>query len=104
MNLELVQRWLGLAGSWPPDHYTLLGLDRGRATPELVEQRALERMELLRRYQLLHAEEVTEGMNRLAQALNVLTDADARRAYDADLGLPPEVPPAPAAEPTPPPV
>jgi hypothetical protein len=42
-------------------------------------------MERLRRYQLTHAEQVTEGMNRLAQALVCLTDPVARTAYDAKL-------------------
>jgi hypothetical protein len=42
-------------------------------------------MEKLRRYQLAHAEQVTEGMNRLAQALVCLTDPVAKKAYDAKL-------------------
>jgi hypothetical protein len=44
-------------------------------------------MERLRMHQLRHPELVTEGMNRLAQALICLTDAGTRAAYDAELGL-----------------
>ena len=47
----------------------------------------MERMELLRSHQLLHPELVTEGMNRLAQALIALTDAVGKAAYDVELGI-----------------
>jgi hypothetical protein len=69
--------------SWPPDHYTLLGLAPGEADSGQVEQRVCERMEKLRPYQLTHTEQATEAMNRLAQALVCLTDPAARQAYDA---------------------
>jgi hypothetical protein len=82
--------WLGLPpGPWPPDHYALLGLAPGAGDPAAVEGRVLERMERLRPHQLLHPEAVTEGMNRLAQALVCLTDPAARAAYDRGLGLTP---------------
>ncbi|VTR98374.1 Uncharacterized protein OS=Pirellula staleyi (strain ATCC 27377 / DSM 6068 / ICPB 4128) GN=Psta_0831 PE=4 SV=1 [Gemmata massiliana] len=80
--------WLGLPpGAWPPDHYTLLGLERGAGDFADIESRVLDRMELLRRYQLLHPDPVTAGMNRLAQALVCLTDPTARAAYDRGLGI-----------------
>lgn len=70
MNLPLLQQWLGLpAGVWPPDDRTMLGLPPGPVDAALAEQNALVRMETLRPHQLLHPELVTEGMNRLAQAL-----------------------------------
>jgi hypothetical protein len=82
--------WLGLPpASWPPDHYTLLGLARGKGDVAEVEARVLDRMEQIRPHQLLHPELVTEGMNRLAQALICLTDSVARAAYDRSLGIPP---------------
>lgn len=88
MNWDLLHRWLRLPdGSWPPDHYTLLGLERGQGDAETVETHALERMEQIRPYQLMHDREVTEGMNRLAQAMICLTDPSARREYDRSLGL-----------------
>ncbi len=54
---------------WPPDDRVLLGLPPGPVDANLAEQNALARMETLRPHQLLHPELVTEGMNRLAQAL-----------------------------------
>lgn len=80
--------WLELPpGTWPPDHYTLLGLPPGRGDVAAIEERVMERMERLRPHQLKHPELVTEGMNRLAQALVCLTDRDARAAYDRSLKL-----------------
>jgi hypothetical protein len=81
MNPETIRAWLGLPdGPWPPDPHTLLGLRPGKLTADLVERRALERMELVRRYQLAHPDEATEAMNRLALALVALTDPSARAA------------------------
>ena len=71
--------------SWPPDHYTLLGLELGEVDSRQIEQRAQDRMEKLRPYQLTHTDQATEAMNRLAQALVCLTDPAARHAYDAFL-------------------
>jgi hypothetical protein len=44
-------------------------------------------MDRLRTHQLLYPELVTEGMNRLAQALICLTEPADRAAYNAELGL-----------------
>lgn len=108
VDYSLLRSWLGLPpGPWPPDHYTLLGLPLGRCEPAVVEPRVLERMDLLRRRQLLHPELVTEGMNRLAQALITLTDPVGKTAYDTQLGIPlPDAPtqqrpPAPSSRPAP---
>jgi hypothetical protein len=87
---SLLRSWLGLPhGPWPPNHYTLLGLPTGRCDPASVERLVLARMAQLRPHQLLHPELVTEGMNRLAQALICLTDPVARSVYDAELGVAP---------------
>jgi hypothetical protein len=84
MSHELICTWLGLEpGDWPPDHYRLLGLEPGESDTARIEQQVHDRLEAVRRYQLLHPELVTEAMNRLAQAYVCLTDPDARRAYDA---------------------
>src|SRR4051812_35759076 len=70
MNTELILEWLQLpAGPWPPETRTLLGLPSHPVSLAEAEQKALDRMELLRPHQLRHPELVTEGMNRLAQAL-----------------------------------
>lgn len=85
---NLVRTWLGLPpGSWPPDHYTLLGLPAGRSEAAAVEPLVLDRMDRLRQHQLLHPELVTEGMNRLAQALITLTDSLEKSSYDIELGI-----------------
>jgi hypothetical protein len=103
MSVELIGSVLGLPpGRWPPDHYTLLGLPPGETDAARVEERVLERMERLRRYQLAHPDAVTDAMNRLAQALVCLTDPAAKRAYDAALH-PAPAPEPPPTRPTPPP-
>lgn len=103
MSHELICTWLGLpADGWPPDHYNLLGLERGEANRDRIEQHVHEHLERVRRYQLAHPEQVTEAMNRLAQAFVCLTDPDAKRAYDATLGLAPTAPAAGAASSEPP--
>jgi hypothetical protein len=86
MNYEFICSCLQLSpADWPPDHYTLLGLEPGESDIRRIEQHAQERMEKLRRYQLRHADQVTEAMNRLAQALVCLMDPTAKKAYDARL-------------------
>lgn len=86
MNHDLICNWLGLPpGTWPPDHYTLLGLEPGEGSAARIEHHVHERMERVRRYQLANPDVATEAMNRLAQALVCLTDPAARRTYDAAL-------------------
>jgi hypothetical protein len=84
----LLPKWLDLPERpWPPDYYALIGLDRGAGLPDEIESRVLERLEKLRRYQLQHPEEATEGMNLLAKALDCLGDPTTRADYDRSLGL-----------------
>src|SRR5438270_8832841 len=84
MSSELICSALGVSPDrWPPDHYALLGLPVGDVDPAAVEERVLDRMERLRRYQLAHPDAVTDAMNRIAQALVCLTDPTAKAAYDA---------------------
>ncbi len=91
MNTELILTWLTLPpGPWPPDDRTLLGLPPGPPVVLDVEQRALAQMEKLRPHQLVHPDLVTEGMNRLAQALIGLTEEATRvatRPADAEIVL-----------------
>ncbi|HJZ92886.1 MAG TPA: hypothetical protein VKE40_18575 [Gemmataceae bacterium] len=99
MSHDKLRHWLKLTGGpWPPDHYALIGLKPGQGSAAEIESRILERLEMLRQYQLPHPDEATEGMNLLARALDTLTDPDARQAYDRSLGIKPA-----AAEPPPPP-
>src|SRR5262245_9912014 len=88
MARDLLCQWLDLPSDpWPPHHYALLGLEPGQGSNDEIEQRVLERMEKLRHYQLMHPEAVTQGMNLLAQAMNDLTDANVRAAYDRERGI-----------------
>ncbi len=109
LSHDRLRAWLGLSpGPWPPDHYALLGLAPGVGDLADIEGRVLDRMEVLRPHQLRHPELVTEGMNRLAQALVCLTDPVARAAYDGGLGIRPppfevveDEPPIPGGAPPP---
>ena len=60
-----------------------------------VERRALNLMARLRPHQLLHPELVTEGMNRLAQAMLAVTSFGVSKPTT----LPPKPPPTPAVPP-----
>jgi hypothetical protein len=83
MKHDKICAWLGLpAGAWPPDHYTLLGLNPGEKDVVRIEQHVHDRLAKLRCYQLSNPEQATEAMNRLAQAFMCLTDAEAKRTYD----------------------
>ncbi|HEY7428946.1 MAG TPA: hypothetical protein VH682_32245 [Gemmataceae bacterium] len=99
MDYDLICSWLGLPpGEWPPDHYRLLGLAAGESRAELIEQRVHERLDTVRRYQMMHPEQATEAMNRLAQAFVCLTEAASKTAYDAQLGISASPAPPPQAE------
>ncbi|QDU20430.1 hypothetical protein [Urbifossiella limnaea] len=90
MDHALLRSWLELpAGEWPPEPHVLLG---NPADPADAETRALDRMDRLRPYQLLHPELVTEGMTRLAQALIAFSEAPPR--YEFVEPLQPARPPA----------
>lgn len=95
MSYEHICTWLDLpAGSWPPNHYVLLGLTPGESDVERIEQKVHDRLLRLRSYQLNHPDQASEAMNRLAQAFMCLTDAEAKKIYDASLSSPKHVEPA----------
>src|SRR5579875_422024 len=88
MDYDVICSWLGLPpGTWPPDHYRLLGLQPGEDDTALIEQHVHERLDTVRRYQMTHPEQATEAMNRLAQAFVCLTDPSSKKSYDAQLGI-----------------
>jgi hypothetical protein len=103
MDYDLICSWLGLPpGEWPPDHYRLLGLEPGEDNAEVIEQRVHQRLDCVRCYQMMHPEQATEAMNRLAQAFICLMEPISKRAYDATLGvIPPAVPTETAPQPQP---
>ncbi len=91
MDYRAICRWLRLPdATWPPDHYTLLGLPRGESDLDEIESQAQERMAIVRCYQLSHPELATEALNRLAEAYACLTSLQTKRRYDAELGLDPD--------------
>jgi hypothetical protein len=84
MDYQLIATWLGLpAGSWPPDHYTLLGLPAGETNEARIEQQVHERLARVRCYQLCNPELATEAMKRIAQASDCLSNPKAKKAYDS---------------------
>lgn len=75
MDFNIIQGWLDLpAGNWPPDPYTLLGVQPGEKNLQRIEQQVQERLARVRGYQLSYPEQATEAMNRLAQAFWQLTE------------------------------
>ena len=87
MDTDLLLSWLRLpAGAWPAEDRALLGLPEGSVDAATAEQHALARMEWLRPHQLRHPELVSEGMNKLAQALiTFLTPASPEQPYQPSL-------------------
>jgi hypothetical protein len=84
MGHEDVCTWLGLPPeAWPPDYYTLLGLEPGDGDVARIEEHVHERLARLRSRQLQHPDQATEAMNLLARAFSCLTDPEAKKAYDA---------------------
>jgi len=103
MDHDLICSWLGLPpGTWPPDHYRLLGLPPGEDSAEVIERHVHERLDTVRCYQITHPEQATEAMNRLAQAFVCLTEPSSKKSYDAQLGIVARAPQPPAIQ-TPPP-
>lgn len=93
MNYALLREWLSLPpGSWPPTDRDLLGVAKeGAIDATTVELNALKRMDVLRPHQLRYPELVTEGMNRLAQALIAMTAGDVAPITEAPTKKPKKV-------------
>jgi hypothetical protein len=84
IDVQQICTWLGLPpGSWPPDHYTLLGLPPGEPDVERIEHQVHERLTRLRCYQLSNPALATEAMTHLAKAFDCLTTPERKKAYDA---------------------
>src|SRR5438094_900292 len=93
MDYARICGWLGMPnGEWPPDHYALLGVEKGEQDLTRLEAQVQERLRLVRSYQLSNPELATEAMNRLAEAFACLSDPAAKRHYDLQHGI--TVPPA----------
>lgn len=96
MDTRLLCEWLTMPpGDWPPPPRELLGL-AAAAPREAAQSAALARMALLRPHQLAHPELVTEGMNRLAQAVIAVESASPAAAPVHDLAPEEGITPRPA--------
>jgi hypothetical protein len=79
--------WLKIpAERRPPTHYELLGLPAFEQDAARIHQAAMDRMALVRRYQLGERAEVVIGLlGELSRAFDCLSDADRKRDYDEQL-------------------
>lgn len=80
-------QWLKIpAERRPPTHYELLGLEPNESDAARIHQAAMQRMALVRRYQLgEQADVVLRLLNELSVAFNCLSDPQRRRDYDEQL-------------------
>lgn len=70
----------------PPTYYDLLGLAAFECDPERIQQAALKRIELVRRYKVGRREDAASQLeHELTQAWNCLRDAERKKEYDATL-------------------
>jgi hypothetical protein len=100
IDAQQICTWLGLPpGSWPPDHYTLLGLPPREPDIERIEHQVHERLTRLRCYQLSNPMLATEAMTHLAKAFDCLTTPERKKAYDTATfpHLPPPQPKLPSS-------
>ena len=91
MEQDRYSQWLGIeAGARPPDHYSLLGIERFCNDADLIDTAAHERLDLLDRYSLAGSREsrdsCQEMMNKVARARVVLMNPKRRGEYNLQLG------------------
>lgn len=81
------RQWLKIPSEQrPPTHYELLGLPPHESDAARIHTAVMQRMALVRRYQLgEHAETVAALLNELSAAFNCLSDPQRRREYDDQL-------------------
>ena len=80
--------WLGLEpGPRPPDHYTLLGIERFEAVVTRIEDAARDRVKLVRPLCTKFPEEGTRILNEVTQAKLCLVDGELRSEYDRTLRI-----------------
>ena len=91
MAHDRYSQWLGIEeGARPPDHYTLLGIERFCSNADLIDTAAHRRLDLLDRYSLAGSREsrdaCQEMMNEVARARVVLMNLQRREEYNRQLG------------------
>lgn len=103
MAQDRYTQWLRIKpGDRPPDHYTLLGLERFCEDAAQIEKAAHEQLDKLDQYALspdaANRAACQQMMNEVAQARVVLKDGAKREAYNRELSLRLGLPVAPLLE------
>lgn len=89
-KLDVYRDWLKLPdGPRPPDHYTLLGIERGEPDVTRINSAADARLKIVRPRCLKFPNEGTQLLNEIAQARLCLTDEEQKLAYDQQLAQTP---------------
>lgn len=88
MNFEVICDWLRISDcDWPPDHYTLLGLEKGERDFQKIEMKVHQQLAIIRSYQLQNPDLATEALNRIAEAFDCLTNSKKKAQYDQHHGF-----------------
>lgn len=87
LSFDAYAAWLQIPGDRrPPNHYDLLGLPTLAPDIERIRAVALERIALVRKYQLgQHAADAIRLLGELSAAFDTLTNPDRKHAYDRGL-------------------
>lgn len=87
-DFDVYKEWLGIPeGDRPPDHYTILRLVMFEDDPEKVQNNYRKLNSHVRKYATgQYLKQSQDLLNELAKAMLCLTDAAAKREYDASLG------------------
>lgn len=85
-DFDPYRKWLGIpAGSGPPTHYQVLGIDPGERDPDVIRAAVTQRSAYVRNFQSgKHADDATRLLNEIAAAEACLTNPTKRAAYDAE--------------------
>jgi serine/threonine protein kinase len=89
-GIDPYEKWLKIPpGKRPPTHYELLGLPAFESSAERIRHAAMERLGLVKKYQLGEHEETAKRlMTELSVAFDCLSRADLKQAYDDALRKP----------------
>lgn len=86
-DFDPYRKWLGIKPEeQPPNHYRLLGISPFEDDPDVIDAAVEQRVTFLQTCasgpNLKHSQKI---LNEVAEARNVLLDADKKEAYDAEL-------------------
>lgn len=91
-DIDVYKEWLGIPeGDRPPDHYTLLRLVEFEDDTERIQTNYRKLNAHVRKYATgQYLQQSQDLLNELAKAMLCLTDAKAKREYDASMGREPQ--------------